>query len=143
MTIDEAVRVVQMSYPQVYYACHTRHQRKRSTEHGLSSRDSAILAHLHHVRPITPSELARHLSIGRSTMSEALKHLIALGFVDRKGNGSASVTLSEKGARAIRDTSVLEWQRVATVLETLSSRDRSLVCRGLERLAKACREIEQ
>jgi hypothetical protein len=39
MTVDQAIRVVQLSYPQVDLACHTRHQRKRSTEHHLSARD--------------------------------------------------------------------------------------------------------
>ena len=143
MTIDDAVRVVQTSYPQVYLACHTRHQRKRSTEHRLSSRDSAILAHLHPTRPIAPSDLARHLGIGRPTMSEALKRLVSLGFIDRGENGSAAVTLSIKGERAMRETSVLEAGRVESVLASLSASDRRLVCRGLERLAQACREYRQ
>ena len=142
MTIDDAVRVVQTSYPQVYLACHTRHQRKRSTEHRLSSRDSAILAHLHPTRAIAPSALARHLGIGRPTMSEALKRLVTLGFVERR-EGSAAVTLTATGARAVRETSVLEADRVATVLASLDARERRLVCRGLERLARACREIRQ
>jgi MarR family transcriptional regulator, organic hydroperoxide resistance regulator len=141
MTLDQAVRVVQSSYPQVYLACHTRHQRKRSTEHRLSPRDSSILAHLHPTRPIAPSELARHLSIGRPTMSEALKRLVALGFANR--GGTAAVTLSDKGARAVRETSVLEHERVASALASLTARDRRLVCRGLETLARACRELYQ
>jgi DNA-binding MarR family transcriptional regulator len=140
MTIDHAVRVVQTTYPQVYLACHTRHQRKRSTEHNISSRDSAILAHLSLTRPIAPSNLARHLNIGRSTMSEALKRLAALGFVERH-NGSAAVLLSAAGARAVRETSVLEPARIESVLASLSPSDRRLVCRGLERLAQACREV--
>jgi hypothetical protein len=38
MTVDQAIQVVQVSYPQIYLACHTRHERKRSTEHHLSAR---------------------------------------------------------------------------------------------------------
>src|SRR5690349_21763378 len=45
MTLDDAVATVQLTYPQVYHACHTRHHRKRTTEHALSARDAAILAH--------------------------------------------------------------------------------------------------
>src|SRR5215813_13655718 len=111
MTIDQVVQVVQVAYPQVYLACHTRHQRKRSTDHQLSARDAAILAHLDTAQPMLPSRLAHHLNVTRSTLSEALKRLTALGFVarvsaasgDRRSSGAL---LTPKGARAIRDTSV-------------------------------------
>ena len=139
MNVSEAARIVQHTYPQVYFACHTRHQRKRSTEHRLSQRDSAILAHLDASRPTAPGELARHLEIGRSTMSEALKKLVALGFVKRACAGSAAVTLSEKGLQAISDTSVLETRRLHEVLARLSASDRASVCLGLRTLAAACR----
>jgi len=139
MTVDHAARIVQLTYPQVYFACHTRHQRKRSTEHRLSQRDSAILVHLDSTEPIAPSELARHLEINRSTMSEALKRLVALGFVKRARSGSAAVLLTEKGLAAIADTSVLETARLQAVLDRLSATERFEVCRGLERLARACR----
>jgi DNA-binding MarR family transcriptional regulator len=139
MTVDQATRVVQMTYPQVYLACHTRHQRKRSTEHRLSSRDASILAHLDESRPIAPAQLARHLSIGRSTMSEALKRLVALGFVER-ANGSG-VTLSAKGTSAVGETSVLEADRLAAALSGVSASERQLICRGFERLAAACRSL--
>jgi MarR family transcriptional regulator, organic hydroperoxide resistance regulator len=139
MDVDDAARIVQLTYPQVYFACHTRHQRKRSTEHRLSQRDSAILAHLDASRVTTPSELARHLTIARSTMSEALKRLVALGFVRRARAGSATVVLTEKGMQAISDTSVLETARLLKVLARLSASDLSAVCRGLQRFARACR----
>jgi MarR family transcriptional regulator, organic hydroperoxide resistance regulator len=140
MTVDHAARIVQLTYPQVYFACHTRHQRKRSTEHRLSQRDSAILVHLDSTEPIAPSELARHLEINRSTMSEALKKLVALGFVKRARSGSAAVLLTEKGLQAIADTSVLETARLQAVLTRLPADQRSNICRAFERLARACRE---
>ena len=140
MTVDQAARIVQLTYPQVYFACHTRHQRKRSTEHRLSQRDSTILVHLDSTEPIAPSELARHLEINRSTMSEALKRLVALGFVKRARSGSAAVLLTEKGLAAIVDTSVLETARLHAVLARLSTTERFEVCRGLKRLARVCRE---
>lgn len=140
MRLEQAIRMVQVAYPQVYLACHTRHQRKRSTEHRLSARDSSILAHLDDVNPIAPSQLARHLGIARSTMSEALRKLIALGFVARATPRGAAVVLSEKGRRAISDTSVLEFARLHAVLSPLSANDRQLICRGLQRLSDACRD---
>ena len=144
MTIDQAVETVQLTYPQVYYACHTRHQRKRSTEHRLSARDASILAHCSGHSPIVPARLARHLSIARSTLSEALKKLAQAGYVKRAsaagGDGrQVGVLLTSKGVRAVRETSVLESARLAAVLEHASPAERDTIATGLMKLAEACR----
>src|ERR671932_1944159 len=89
MTIDATVTTVQLTYPQVYLACHTRHQRKRTTAHRLSARDAAILAHLDARAATTPAQLARHLGVARSTLSEALKRLEVLGYVRRQPRAAA------------------------------------------------------
>jgi DNA-binding MarR family transcriptional regulator len=148
MNIDHAVRVVQVAYPQVYLACHTRHQRKRSTAHRLSARDASILAHLDERLPITPARLAAHLGIGRSTLSEALKRLERLGYVGRPNEaGSAgrrmSVLLTPRGAGAIGDTSVLETPRLRAVLGGASERERTLIVAGMDALARACRRAAE
>src|SRR5215813_14114338 len=135
MRLEQVVHVVQVSFPQVYLACHTRHQRKRSTTHRLSVRDSAILAHLDERRPMVPSKLAEHLDIARSTLSEALKRLVALGYVERRaattGDGrNAAVVLSARGAAAIRDTSVLETERLRAALEQSDARELRAISAG-------------
>src|SRR3954468_16193093 len=139
MTIDQAIHIVQVSFPQVYLACHTRHQRKRSTEHRLSSRDAAILAHLDETIAITPARLAVHLGVARSTLSEALKRLMKLGYIRRANDGKSqnrttAVLLSATGLAAIRDTSVLETDRLRTALSRLTRTDLRLVAKGMERL---------
>ena len=145
MTIDQTIRVVQMAYPQVYLACHTRHQRKRSTEHRLSQRDAAILAHLDESSPTIPTRLAQHLGVGRSTLSEALKRLTALGYVRRADDEVSArrsgVLLTSRGARAIRDTSVLETGRLHRALAALPPRDLRAITRGMARRAAACRQV--
>lgn len=145
MTIDQTIRVVQMAYPQVYVACHTRHQRKRSTEHQLSQRDAAILAHLDERAPTILARLAHHMGVGRPTLSEALKRLVALGYVTRASDGRAgrlsSVLLTDRGARAIRDTSVLETKRLHRALGRVSTADLRAISRGMARLAAACRAV--
>jgi len=148
MTIDEAVVTVQLTYPQVYLACHTRHQRKRTTEHALSARDAAILAHCSVDSPILAAKLARHLSIARSTLSEAIKKLTQAGYVRRvaqvDGDGRQSgILLSAKGLRAVRETSVLESARLASVLGELSAADRAAIAVGLTKLAEACRRYTE
>src|SRR4051812_1483406 len=139
MTLDQAVATVQLTYPQVYYACHTRHQRKRTTEHALSARDSSILAHCSAETAILPARLATHLSIARSTLSEAIKKLTQTGHVRRVAavNGDrrhSGIVLTPKGLRAIRETSVLESARLAAVLGEASPSDRVAIVAGLTKL---------
>lgn len=45
-SLAAAVRAVQIAYPQIYLACHTRHTRARSSAFRLSARDSSLLVHL-------------------------------------------------------------------------------------------------
>ena len=148
MTLDDTVVTVQLTYPQVYQACHTRHQRKRTTEHALSARDAAILAHCSADSPILPARLARHLSIAPSTLSEAIKKLTQAGYVQRvpRVDGDArrsGILLSAKGLCAVRETSVLESARLAGVLAEASSADRAAIALGLTKLAEACRRYTE
>jgi DNA-binding MarR family transcriptional regulator len=143
MTLDQVVAQVQLTYPQVYHACHTRHQRKRSTVHRLSARDAAILAHCSTEVARVPAQLARHLAIARSTLSEALKKLALFGYIQRvngtDGDGrQIGILLTAKGLRAVRDTSVLESARLAAVLRHASPADRAAISEGLTKLAEAC-----
>ena len=59
----EAVRRIQRAYPQLYLACHVEHTTRRR-RHGLSDRDSSVLAHLDELSPVTPGKLAAHLGVG-------------------------------------------------------------------------------
>ena len=81
MTIAEAIERIQFAYPQIYYACHTRHARRRSTAHHVSGRDSEILVHLDRAAPTSLSALARHMDLSLSTLSEAITKLTAHGYV--------------------------------------------------------------
>src|SRR5919198_965007 len=141
--IRRTLRVVQVTFPQVYLACHTRHQRKRSTPHHLSARDAAILAHLDEREPVTPARLAAHLGVARSTLSEALKRLTALGFVAEPGGGAnggrrTRVLLSRLGTEAISDTSVLETPRLEAILAIASPRELREIARGFSALGQSC-----
>lgn len=139
MALEQTIQIVQMAYPQVYLACHTRHQRKRTSSHRLSQRDSAILSHLSEKAPMISARLASHLSISRSTLSEALKRLTQLGYVEKALRPKSGVLLTSRGALAIAETSVLEEARLRGVLGRLTATERRAVERGLNILAKAAR----
>lgn len=145
MSLERTLQIMQMAYPQVYLACHRQHQRKRTSAHHLSPRDSAILAHLDLHDPTTPARLAAHLNVNASTLSEALKRLTALGYTTRtvrqpdKGKrGGVGILLSATGLAAIRDTSVLETPHLRDLLELLSPGELRAVARGMRALSAAC-----
>ena len=144
MTIDQAIERVQFSYPQVYFACHTRHERRRSSAVRLSARDAEILVHLDRAVPSTLSELARHMDLARSTLSEAVTALEALGYVTKsdaagRDRRHIGVVLTARGVEAVRSSSVLEAWRLRVVLNRLPERDRAAAVRGLDLLARASR----
>src|SRR5579872_1554126 len=132
------VEFVQRCYPQIYLACHKRHI--------LSARDSSILVHLSESVPVTPTELAAHLSVRGSTLSAAIQRLEKLGYLQRKrihkDRRSVALTLTPHGARAMAETSVLDSERVAAVLARLSSSERTRALQGLELLAKAAKKLQ-
>lgn len=143
MTLDHAIERIQFCYPQVYYACHTRHVRARSTASHLSTRDSEILVHLDRSTPLTLTELASHMDLARSTLSEAVSKLEVFGYLEkaarRHDRRHLGIVLTRKGVEAVRRTSVLEPRRLHAALSKLSSSDLSAVISGLETLARACR----
>ncbi len=141
---DAAVLTVQRCYPQIYRACHTRHRRAASSSERLSERDGAILAHLDAREPRSAATLARHLGVGQPTLSAALERLTRLGFVERHkdpGDGRrAQILLGKRGLRALQAASVLDKERLASVLGRLSLAERRDACRGLALLARASGE---
>ena len=146
-SLTAAVRAVQIAYPQIYLACHTRHTRARSSAFRLSARDSSLLVHLDETHPTRPAALARHMGVGASTMSAALQRLESLGYVartvpesDRRG---AELRLTAKGAEALSATSVLEAARVQALLRALPPADRARAVDGLTMLGRAARGLAE
>ena len=145
MTLDQAIDRIQFAYPQIYFACHTRHVRKRSNTLHASARDTEMLVHLGCDVPMTLSELAGHMDMARSTVSEAMTKLVRLGYAakeeahgrDRRHIG---LVLTPKGVEVVRATSVLEAARLRRVLGRLSRRDLRQVIEGMTTLAAACRK---
>ncbi|MGB3966253.1 MAG: helix-turn-helix domain-containing protein, partial [Planctomycetota bacterium] len=106
--MDATVVAIQQLFPQVFHACHVRHQRRRSNAFRLSERDSAILAHLGAEWTVTARDLGRHLGIGAPTLSAALQRLERLGYVARAPRAGRSparpLRLTGTGQEALQVT---------------------------------------
>ena len=132
-------------YPQIFLACHVVHPRAASSPSGLSDRDSTVLGHLSEREPITAAHLARHLGIRPSSLSPILNRLAARDLIERRehiGDRRAiELRLTPEGKRAMQASSVLDAERVASMLARLTDAERDAALRGLELLARAAREL--
>jgi len=137
----DAVRRVQRAYPQLYLACHVAHTTRRR-DHGLSDRDSSVLAHLDELSPVNAGALAAHLGVGPSTVTEAIDRLAARGLVERVRRGrTVQLRITKAGIACMQASSVLDRDRVAAMIAAVPPRRRAAALRGLELLAAAARSV--
>jgi DNA-binding MarR family transcriptional regulator len=144
MTNDD-VYEVQRLYPQIFVACHTEHVRAVSTKWRVSSQDASILVHLDREFGLSPRALAGHLGVAPSTLSAALARLAKLGYLTNTPNErdrrKRELRLTSRGAEAISATSVLDAERVRTMLSKLRPDEKKKALRGLALLARAARKM--
>lgn len=133
------------AYPRIYFACHRRHVRDPQTQRVLSAHQASILDHLDTVDPTTLGELASHMGVTPATMSIAIDRLEAEGYVTRARSEAdrrrAELRLTEAGQRIKSASSVLEPERVRTLLERIPLKERAAALAGLARLALAADEV--
>lgn len=144
--IDQQAREVLRHYPRIYVACHVDHAARRGQGAEITARDQTILAHVPDAG-IRPQDLAAHLDIAASTISEALRRLTAMDLVtldaDPLDGRARIVRLTATGRAALAETSVLDVARVTASLARLSAADRELVVRGLSLLADAAQHVKK
>ncbi|MBI2686669.1 MAG: winged helix-turn-helix transcriptional regulator [Acidobacteria bacterium] len=138
------VALIQACFPEIYFACHTRHA-DPGENCGLTPRDGTLLAHIAGLDGIEPAGLARHLGRAKSTLSPALKKLESLGFIElrRPHNDGRRrlLRITPAGRDCVSRTSVLETDRLSTILSTLTMADQHAAVQGLQLLAAACRRV--
>ncbi len=138
------MRRVQRAYPIIWHHCHQKHA-GRGDE--LSARESTVLSHLSLDRSTTPADLARHLGIGASTLSEAIDKLVGRGYAERRTDPDdrrrVRYRLTAQGQDILDRSSALSNAQLRQVLARLSEEDRERAVAGLELLAGACREQAQ
>ncbi len=141
---DAQVLDVLRFYPRIYFACHVKHVRARSTEYAISDRDSMLLGHLGAETPWNPGELARHMGVAASTMTETIDRLERHGYVVRSRNGrEAELRITPLGAEAMAATSILDAARVGEALARLTAAERKRAIEGLALLASAADRMRE
>ena len=145
--LDEDVYEVLRCYPLIYLACHIDHVRSSSTKWKLSSHDSSVLAHLDLKVAVSPQELAKHLSVAPSTLSASITRLAKLGYLEsaavKNDKRRKELRLTQLGVQAMTGTSVLDVDRVKTLLKKLKPAERKTAVEGLAMLARAARKTRK
>ena len=147
MSASRQVIIIQRAYPQVWFACHVGHRTRSSSGDGLTDREAGILAHIDAAGVSRASDLARHLGIGKATLSAQLKRLTGMGLV-RVEQGTTDqrerlVRLAAEGRRAVVARSPLDGTRVSALLDELSPEQRAQAADGLELLALGARKLRK
>ena len=141
--MQKLIRRVQRAYPQIWFACHVEHRTRRA-EDGLTDRDAGILEHLDAAPGQRAGELARHLGIGKSSLSAQVKRLIALGLIEQKVADDARerrLVLTRKAETMLIAASPLDAKRLHAVLDVLPPRERQQAVDGIELLARGARTL--
>ena len=137
--LDENVLEIQSLYPKIYLACHLAHQNARSSSLNISNRDCIILAHLFDGKLSYNKQLAQHLNVAPSTMSEALNHLVSLKLVeycvDAEDQRRTKYRLTAQGQDALQASSVLNTSKLTNIIDKLSKEEQDTVIKGLRLLA--------
>ena len=138
---------IQRLYPQIYIACHNDHVRAASTGFRISSQDASALVHLDVDEGTRPNALAKHLGVAPSTLSATISRLEKLGYLSslpsENDKRQRELRLTVRGSEAIAATSVLNGERVRTMMKKLTPAERKAAVRGLSLLARAAREIRE
>jgi len=135
------VRELMMYYPQIYFACHTRHVRDVQRNLVLSAHQASVLDHLDKIEVTNLHTLAAHMGVTDSTMSLTVNRLVRQGYVSRTRDPHdarrVNLLLTHAGVRIKSEKSVLDPARVQAVLEQLSEQERESALAGLALLARA------
>ncbi|MFZ6876297.1 MarR family winged helix-turn-helix transcriptional regulator [Undibacterium sp. Di27W] len=141
MDKTELIYRIQLAYPRIYQTCHTEHQLSTKNGVSISQRDATILAHLNLIDPMSQAQLARHLGITKSTMSEAIKYLMGSDLLEMEvatDKRSHLLRLTNHGRQVMSDSSVLEADKLTAVLAEMNDTEIEQAVAGLELLAQAC-----
>jgi len=145
--MPDFVRDLMTYYPQIYFACHTRHVRDSRTQRVLSAHQASVLDHLDELEPTNLRTLAAHMGVTASTMSITVDRLVRQGYVVRRKDAQdgrqVRLLLTRAGVRIKSEKSVLDPALVQNVLNQLVPDERRQALHGLALLAQASHRAMQ
>lgn len=133
----DRVREIQRLYPLLYFACHGSHARAD----GLGESDLRLLHHIEGEPGTYASQLARHLDLSRSRMSEALAKLERADLIERSeaSGGRKHIRLTDHGISVLESGDGLDPTAIEVILDRLAPAQQDTVIEGLRLLASAVR----
>lgn len=145
--MQDDVRQLMTFYPQIYFACHTRHVRDRRANHLLSVHQASVLDHLDEIEATNLRTLAAHMGVTASTMSITVNRLVRQGYVIRRRSTQdarqVQLLLTRSGVRIKSEKSVLDPLLVRALLDQLPMEERRRALHGLGLLAQAAHKAMQ
>ena len=145
--MQDLVRQLMTFYPQIYFACHTRHVRDPRSNTVLSTHQASVLDHLDEIEPTNLRTLAGHMGVTASTMSITINRLVRQKYVVRKramqDARQVNLLLTPAGVRIKSEKSVLDPALVGALLEQLGADERKQALHGLGLLARAAHKAMQ
>ena len=139
--MQDLVHKLMTFYPQIYFACHTRHVRDVRRKITLSAHQASVLDHLDDIEPTNLRTLAAHMGVTPSTMCITVNRLVRQKYVARRRDAhdgrQVNLLLTPAGVRVKSEKSVLDPARVKNVLEHLQPREQREALHGLALLAQA------
>ena len=141
--LDSRIRRLLDAYPAIFLACHRKHVRQDEAGKAISEHQASVLDHLQAARPTTPSKLAEHMGVSRSTMSIMVARLVRGGYIarsqDKDDARSVGLTLTAAGVRVKEQNTVLDPELVREMFRSISARELEAALQGIEGLAKYAR----
>lgn len=139
----DPVAQILSAYPVLHHALRQRDVKGSGAR--VSAHQATVLAQLGSTEGTTMTELAGLMGVALPTMSLLVDRLAGAGLVrrDRDPDDGRRVLLrlTEAGTRAVRGRSLLDPDRVRTLLATLTPSERTAGVDGLLTLARAAQRV--
>lgn len=135
------VEIVMGAYPRIHAACRAGRVHDEGGQVALTAHQARIVSYLDESDPVMVTELADYMGVTPSTMSLNLKRLETAGFISRSRDPAdrrvMNVRLTAVGARVRDRLTMLDADRVDSMLRRLRPPERRMAVEGLALLAEA------
>lgn len=140
MTV-EIIKKIQATFPLIYFKAHRRHHPTGKGSEQLSQADYQLLVHVSALGATGTIELADHLHLSASTVSERLSYLVGLGLISKKQGDTDKrrfrFRLTTEGSQRVSTDSVLEYDKLEEIIGALTENEAVVVGQAFDLLKRA------